>query len=373
MQHHLHAVIAEHLAHLARIGDRAQHRHQLDPGALGQLLQLLVHGVQRQFAEFIQHDLLRPAGQHLAAQLRADRAAGARDQHHPPLIAQRRLAEIGLGMFAAQEGLRRHRRQLVHQRLLADQLREGGQRLHLQLHLLQPPGDLRLFRLAQRRHRQQHPAGIAFLGDLGDARRRIDRQAQQRHALQRGVVVDKGDRVDAVMAFQRLRQLGAGGAGAIDQHPAARLRPAVDRHHHLVEHRARGHHEEEIADAEHHMGAQRQLQPGEDRQPGRDRDQRHRKNRGQPDGMALIGDQLDRRQAQPHRQRRGDGQHIGQHRQGAPQRLQRRHRQRLHGIGEQQRGGDQGQVDGEKDIGFLLTAQGTDEIKHSGRSPHNIY
>ena len=205
MQHHLHLMIREHLAHLPRIGDRAEHRHDVDMPALGQLHQFLMHRVERQFGEFIKHDLDGLAGQHLPAEFRADRTTRAGNQHHPPLIAGDRVAQRHIRRFATQEILRRHRGQLVDKGLFADQLGKGRQGLHLEPHLLQPPGDLGLFRLAERGHGQQHPVDVAVLDQLGDLGWRKHRQAKQRHALKRGIVIDKGDRVDAVMVPERLR------------------------------------------------------------------------------------------------------------------------------------------------------------------------
>ena len=65
---------------IAHIGDHGATRH----GGMA-LAELEIDLPQRELAAVEQHDALRPEGCDLAGELRADRAAGAGDEHAPPL------------------------------------------------------------------------------------------------------------------------------------------------------------------------------------------------------------------------------------------------------------------------------------------------
>nr|AAN05164.1 RB143 [Ruegeria sp. PR1b] len=372
MQNYLHLVALQHPAHLARIGDRAQNRHQLDAAALQLLAQLLMHGVKRQFRELIKHQFPRRTGQHLPAELGADRAARAGDQHHPALIRASAAVQRHIAGGPAEEILRRHRRELLHQGFLADQLGKGGQRLHLQPQLLHALDDLRLFRLALRGHGQQHALHITGLDQFGNSRRCMHRQPHQGQPLQGFIVIDKSHRVDPVMGLQRLCQLGAGIAGAIDQHLPPRARPAVNGQHHLIEQRPRRHHHQEIAKPKDHMNPGRNLR-AKNRAESRFQHRRHQgHDRRLPHRMAFIGDELHLRQPKPERQPGGPQQDIGQDRQHLPQQRQRRHRLILHHIGEQQGQRQQNHIYAKENVGFLGPRQPGYKIKNRHRCFHPL-
>ena len=262
-----------------------------------------------------------------------------------------------------------HRGQFLDQRLLADKLREGGQALHLQPHRLQAARDLRLFRLAQRRDRQKHPADLPFLGDLGDAGGREDRQARDLHALQRGVVIDEGNEVDALMAAQGRGQLRTGGAGAVDQHPAARDIALVDRgdppeHQHPA---GIGKQEERGPEDRQDTGRHRQAEsPGQGRQR---KAQIDREGPASGHRAPLIGVELDLRDTQPDRQARGDHDHVGQDRKQQAQRFHRCQRIGLGTEGGDHRQRNQHQIEQKQHVALLPTGQGFDEFQHSAYAP----
>ena len=203
MQHHVDLMVGQHAAHDALIGDRSQQRHQVGTGFFGQRAQVLIDGIKRQFRQFEQHDPLRAAGHHLAAQFRPDGAARAGHQHRFPGIGFGPAQHLAVQPGTAQQAVRQNRAQLVNQSLFADQLGERRQGLHLQPQFLQPPGDLALLGLRQRRHRQQHPVDVAFPRDVADPHRAMHLEPRHGHALHGDIVIDKGHRLYRLVRFQR--------------------------------------------------------------------------------------------------------------------------------------------------------------------------
>ena len=84
VEHHLRRVAREHLAHPRRRLGVADHRRHRQLGEA--VAELLLDRIQRELRELEQDQLARRVARDLAAQLRADRAAGAGHQH--PLAAQ---------------------------------------------------------------------------------------------------------------------------------------------------------------------------------------------------------------------------------------------------------------------------------------------
>ena len=90
MEHHLRPPAREGLAQVAQVLDVADQPHQRQLREA--FAQVLLDAVQVELAQFVQHQPRRLEARHLAAQLAADAAAGAGDQHR---LAAQRGADAG--------------------------------------------------------------------------------------------------------------------------------------------------------------------------------------------------------------------------------------------------------------------------------------
>ena len=207
------------LAHVLQLAHIAQQRHQLrrgqQRGRLG--LQFLVDVVEGEFAVFEQQQALWPLAQDLAAQLAADAAAGAGDQHH--LVGD---------IAADQIRMRRYRiapEQVFHIQLLellqagaaAGQRRHAGHAAHMHRQALQALDDAVALGAVQAGNRQQHIGDCAVAHHFGQAVGGPDFHAVDAVAGLGRIVVNKADHGVLARIAQRRRGLDAGFTCAVNQ------------------------------------------------------------------------------------------------------------------------------------------------------------
>ena len=256
-------MLGEHLAHALALLAVGEHRDGvLHVPVVDQLaldLEQVVLGVVEQ------DQLARADARDLAAQLGADRAAGAGDEHRAP--GQIAAGELGLHphRLAAEDVLHPHLAHLPHQAAaVLQQLEHGRHRAHGHAALAARAHDARAHRAGSRRDRDQHLVGrdvVEHAPQLLRAAQHLQPAVDPRVLLAR-VVVDEADRAEAEVGVAQdlAQQQPAAVAGAHDQHragvarcPPAAQRPLVGQ----VRGVAHGAHEDEQEQAEEHEHAGR--------------------------------------------------------------------------------------------------------------------
>ena len=189
-----------------------------------------LHGVQRRLVAVEHHQLGGLEAVDLAAQLGADRAAGAGHQHPTPGEIAGDRGDVGVELVATEHVGEVDVAEVADADVVVKQL--GGSRQHLHGEAC-PHG----------RHPQplDHLGRGAGQGQYHCARHRVGRacspiscgRADHRHSADAQqplarIVVEQGDRVPLVrlVAQHRADQLGARFAGANDQHPHGPVVPA---------------------------------------------------------------------------------------------------------------------------------------------------
>ena len=107
VEEHLRAVALEDLAHLRLVARVGEHRDR--GGVVALVDQLALDLEQRRLALVDEHEPGRAEPGELAAELRADRAAGAGDEHRLVLDVGRDEPEVDLDLLAAEHVLDLHR------------------------------------------------------------------------------------------------------------------------------------------------------------------------------------------------------------------------------------------------------------------------
>ncbi len=365
MQDDLHPVIGERLPHLSRVADRAEDGHQLDLHRLRQTAQLAVRGEERDLAHLVEDEPLRRAFDQLPTELRADGAAGPGDEDGLAGIGDRPFHQRGLHFVAPEQHLRLQRLKPVDQCLGADELREGGQRLHLEPHRLQPRGNSRLLRRTERRHREEDTVDALLLRDLGDAGRTVDGQPGDREALHRRLVVDESDRMDALVTAEGTNELGASRTGPIDQHACHVSAAPVDRQDDLQRDDAAEEHRQEQRDRESRIDDEGKRQADRTRQHVGGHGEADREQCAADRRAAVVFRERKRRQPEPDRQARGrHRQDRGRDDHGHARR--RKADRQMHGPeGHRQREHDQDEVEDEEERVFVAPAQRAQQRLHA--------
>ena len=129
VEEHLRPVALEHLAHLRLVAGVGEHRDR--GGEVALVDELALDLEQRGLRLVDEHEAGRAEPRELAAELRADRAAGARDEHRLVLDVRRHEREVDLDLLAAEDVLDLHRPDLgAEVEVAGDQLVQARQRLH---------------------------------------------------------------------------------------------------------------------------------------------------------------------------------------------------------------------------------------------------
>jgi hypothetical protein len=215
-------VLGEHLAHAHGVLHVGEHGHH--PPEVTVELELAPDLEQAVLGVVDEHHLLRPDACDLPAQLRADRAAGPRHEHHLAAHVGAHPVHLHAHRLAAEHVLHAHLAHLVHEVDAAgEQLEHGRQRAHGDVARAASGHDLLAQNARRRRDRDDHLVG---LGVVEDARqvvgRALDLDARDAHAALARIVVHEADRRGAErrVALQLGRHQLAAVAGADDQHLA---------------------------------------------------------------------------------------------------------------------------------------------------------
>ena len=304
------AVLGEHLAHplaLLAVGehrDRVEHVPVLDQLAAD--LEQVVLGVVEQ------DQLARAHARDLAAELGADRAAGAGHEHDPPGQVAADAVEVHPHRLAPEHVLDLDLAHLAQQPAAGlQQLEHGRHRAHRHAALPAGGDDARAHRARRRRDRDQHLVGLDVLEHarqlLGRAEHR--EPAVDPRALLARVVVDEADRAVAQLGVAQdlAQQQPAAVAGADDDHRARVAARAEAAQRALVEHvdeEARAADEDEHQQPVEHDHARRDVDRGEARavelQPRlHDRDVGHERERRDDAGLRDLQVVALRRVAHP--------------------------------------------------------------------------
>ncbi len=190
-----------------------------------------------------QHEPLGPHARDLAAQLGADRAAGAGDEHDPLAQVLADALDLHPHRLAPQDVLDLDLAHLPHEPAAGlQQLEHGRHRAHRHAALAAGRDDLRAHRARRGGDRDQHLVGldvVEHVAELVGGAEHLEPAVHPRALLAR-VVVDEADRPVAELrvAHDLAQQQPPAVAGADDQHRArvlaharAAQRPLVDRVH----------------------------------------------------------------------------------------------------------------------------------------------
>jgi hypothetical protein len=274
-------VALEDLPELGAVPAVGEHRHARGEVAL--LDELALDLEERRLRRVDEHEPRRLHARDLAAELGADRTAGARDEHGLPGEVRGDGGQVDLDRLAAEDVLDLHGADLGREAEVAgDQLVQARQRLHWHAlgarHLDDPTT-----KLARRGgDRDQHLVGPVVAQDVRQVVGRAEHaHAEQAHSALARVIVDEPDRRrgDDLRALELLHDQPAGIAGADDQHlPAARDDPALGPldHGSREQARARDEGEQQQRIDERHPAGQPQTLDGVEEVDGRDRE--HRRN-----------------------------------------------------------------------------------------------
>ena len=212
--HHL-----EHPLRLPAIGE-----HGLDPGEVPFLEHLEVDPKQVVLSLVEQHQEPRPHASDLAAKLRSDRAAGARDHHDLVVQVGADPLQLHHHRLASEDVLDPDLAELAGELdVSAQQLEHGRQRAHRDLALPARRDHLGAQHAGRRRNRDDHLVRRLAVEDRADVVRRAqDLHPGRVHAPLAGIVVQEAHRAGAKARVQPHlagHHLPAR-AGADDQHPA---------------------------------------------------------------------------------------------------------------------------------------------------------
>ncbi len=203
----------------------AQQRHDLNRQALafGQLVELTLDRVKRQFGHLEQDQAARRQAQDLAAQLGADGAARTGDQHTLAADARPKQVRIRRHGIAPQQIADIDLTQLVDVRLAGDQVGQMGERLHVHAQLLQSGEHFAPPAPGSRRHCKQDPLDIEPAHQVGQQLRRVHPEPVDVAALKILLVVDEGHRLEVRAAQQYRRKPRARIPRAVNSHPGRRF------------------------------------------------------------------------------------------------------------------------------------------------------
>ena len=215
VEHYLHGLLLQHAAHQLAIGDAAEHGHQLKSRGKA-AAQLLIDAVEAGFAALEQHQAAGPERQDLTAELGADRATGATDQHH--LAGDARAEQLRIGRYgvAAEELFDSNRAKGINAGAAAGDLLHRGHLQHGDAEGLKIVNDAAALAAAEGGDRQQHLIHIAaaLAQDLG----RLNGDAIDFAAPEPGLVVEEQFHAVAAGMAQGCSELHSGGACAVDGH-----------------------------------------------------------------------------------------------------------------------------------------------------------
>ena len=157
---------AHDFAHAVFVPHRCQQRHQRAHAChlvTHQLLQLLMHGIERELAQLHQQQFAWARLDDLAAQLAPDGAASTGHQHH--LAANVLVQQLGVGRHgvAPQQVFDVQLAQIAHLHLALRQIHQARQRAHRHLGAQRQLQDLVAPLTAHRRNGQQHIAHVELL------------------------------------------------------------------------------------------------------------------------------------------------------------------------------------------------------------------
>ena len=237
VEHDRRAVLGEDLAHALLFLAIRQHRGEHRARHVALVLQLALDLEEVVLGVVDEHDLVRLHARDLAAQLRADRAAGARHEHRLARQVGAHPLQLHLHRLAAEHILDAHLAHLPRERAAAaaglQQLEHGRQRPHRDAPRTALAHDARARGPGGGGNRDDHLVG---LGLAEHTRQLLLGVAAHLHpfdpqpALAR-VVVEKAHRLQAepAVAHDLAQHQAPAVAGADDQHAALALAPAAER------------------------------------------------------------------------------------------------------------------------------------------------
>ncbi|MNZ53187.1 hypothetical protein D3C78_710580 [compost metagenome] len=210
-----------HIQHPRGVAHRAEDRHQAQLELLlaDALLQLDLDAVQVEFRMLEEDQRGRLARQDLPAQLGTDRTTGAGHHHH--LAADAALEQLALRFHrvAAEQVGDIHLLQVGDLDPAVGQIHEARHRAHMHRQRLEHLENLAAAGARGGRNRQENLLRPGFLEHPLDMPRAVHRQPGNHPLGQVAVIVDEGHRTHGAVHAQRLGQLVAGDAGAVDRHP----------------------------------------------------------------------------------------------------------------------------------------------------------
>ncbi len=245
----------EHAIDRDGVGDVAEHGVEDKIGM--RAAQLLLDHVEIELADVEDGQRLGAETRDLAAQLRADRAAAAGDQHALAGEPRADRGPVELHRIAAEQVLDRDFLQFVEARAAGDDVFEARHGAERQVAALAQIDRAAHLRLVRGRHRDDEHLG----GRLARKLRQLVKRAEHRHAVQaaaaqRCVVVEESDGRVAVVATQVAHERFARLARAEHEHALARrargeIEPAVLPVAVQESRRAEQHHEHERIHRQH--------------------------------------------------------------------------------------------------------------------------
>ena len=186
------------------------------------MFQLLVNGVQGEFALLDQQQLGRCHGQNLAAQLAADGTSRSRHQHHLTHDVLGQQDVVGRHGLAAQQVVDVQFPQVRDAHLALRQIGHAGQGAHGHAGAADLVQDFVASAAREAGHGQQHVADVTRGRQIVQIGRVVNGQAVEHVAMQAIIVVQEAHHLHFVAVGHGGGQLAAGGACAVDQHLGAR-------------------------------------------------------------------------------------------------------------------------------------------------------
>ncbi len=210
------------LGHPPLVADRSEQRHDPDWLAAGTGGQVAVDVVEPELADLDQQQQGGLERQQLAAELAADRSAGAR--HHHGLARDRAAHQCAIGQhrFTAEQILDLDIADLGHVDPTVGDVHQPRKGADPRTGAARPCDDGLAPLLRDRWEREQYLLRGQAPDRGGDVGGRIDAASVEHAADQRGVVVEEADHRHLAALRDHRRQLAAGRAGAVDQHAPAR-------------------------------------------------------------------------------------------------------------------------------------------------------
>ena len=223
---------AHDLRHAALVVHRAEQRHDLAGRRQlpGLLLQAALDAVERRLGELEQHELRRPEPDDLAAELGADRAAGARDQDVLALDAGVQQLRDRRHRVPAEQFPDLHVTDLVDARLAGHDVAYVRHGHYTHGKFRQPLEHLAACPSRSAGHREQDALHGRRAYQPPEFVGRIDFQLVDALAEELGIVVDERDRQVIVAVHEGGNQLRAGPPRAVDDDGFAVRVPADEKH-----------------------------------------------------------------------------------------------------------------------------------------------